>query len=70
MARQADIIADIATSTMRCHECQASILEFSVVFLHPLRELETVDSVAQAHVPICRGCFEHEMARRVAGLRT
>ena len=70
MARQPDVLVDIATATMRCHECEAVIQELSVVFMHALRAPETIDSVAQAHYPICRGCFEHEMACRIAELRT
>jgi hypothetical protein len=69
MTREPDVIADIALVTMRCHRCEASIQELSVVFMHALRASETVE-MTQAHYPICRGCFEYEMARRTEDLRT
>lgn len=51
---------DIVTSSVRCHACEAWIPSFTTVFM---------TGTGPAFFPICRGCFEHEMARRIAAER-
>jgi hypothetical protein len=69
MARHPNVVADIATASMKCHECMTPIRELSIMFMRALRDSEPVDGPFQALFPLCRGCFEHEMARRVEEMR-
>lgn len=69
MARAPEIAADVTAAATSCYACQASIHEATVVFLRPLRESQTIDTPYSAAVTICRGCFEHEMARRIEEMR-